>query len=126
MNDSTIDLSSIRSRAVLVAGLLTGALGIALLWAGGVDFPVAVPPGLVILAVAAILVATIRNRWTAALGCLVGLFVFVGFLLSGTGFDIIGGSQGALPVVGQLVEVLGVAVAAVSGALLAARRDRAA
>lgn len=111
-----------RLRVVLVASLLVGAVGIALLWAGGVEFPVAVPPGLVILVVAAIIVATLRNRWTASLGCIVGLFVFVGFLVSGTGFHIIGGSEGDLARVGQLVEVLGVAVAALSGGLLAARR----
>ena len=36
-------------RTLTVAGLLTGAAGIAILWAAGVKFPVAVPPGLVLL-----------------------------------------------------------------------------
>lgn len=107
----------------MIAGLLSGALGIALLWAGGVQFPVAVPPGLVILAVGAVVVAAVRKRWTAVLGCVLGLFVFVGFLLSGTGFDIIGGSQGGLARMGQVVEVLGVVVAAVSGAVLVVRHE---
>jgi hypothetical protein len=110
-------------RHALVAGLTVGAFGIALLWVGGVEFPVAIPPGIVILGVGAILTAAIRKRWTAWLGCALGLFVLGGFLLSGTGFDIIGGSEGTVAAIGQTIEVLGVLVAAVTGALLAVRRD---
>jgi hypothetical protein len=110
-------------RHVLVAALTVGAFGIALLWVGGVEFPVAITPGLVILGVGAVLAAGIRKRWTAWLGCALGLFVLGGFLISGTGFDIIGGSEGAVAAIGQTIEVLGVLVAAVAGALLAARRD---
>lgn len=109
-------------RPVLVGALTFGAFGIALLWVGGVEFPVAIPPGIVILGVGAILVAAVRKRWTAWLGCGLGLFVFGGFLLSGEGFDIIGGSEGAVAAIGQVIEVLGVLVAAVTGALLGARR----
>jgi hypothetical protein len=110
-------------RHALVAGLTFGAFGIVLLWIGGVEFPVAIPPGIVILGVGAILTAVVRRRWTAWLGCGLGLFVLGGFLLSGTGFDIIGGSEGTLAAIGQTIEVLGVLVAAVTGALLGARRD---
>ena len=39
---------------VTVAGLVVGAAGIAVLWASGVEFPVAIPPGLVILLVGAL------------------------------------------------------------------------
>jgi hypothetical protein len=38
-----------RSRAATVLGLLVGALGIAILWASGVEFPIYPPPGIVIL-----------------------------------------------------------------------------
>lgn len=110
------------SRTTLAASLLVGALGIALLWAAGVHFPVAVPPGIVILAVGALLVAAIRARWTAALGCLLGLFVLGGFLVSGQGFDNLAGDAGTLAAIGQAVEVLGVLAAAVIGALLVGRR----
>jgi hypothetical protein len=109
-------------RFVLVAALTFGAFGIALLWAGGVDFPVAIPPGIVILGVGAILAALVRRRWTAWLGCGLGLFVLSGFLLSGTGFDIIGGSEGTIAAIGQSIEVFAVLVASVTGALLGARR----
>lgn len=108
-----------------MTALLVGAAGIVLLWVGGVEFPVAVPPGLVILVLGALVVALVRRRWTAWLGCLLGLFVTAGFLLSSPkGFDIIGGSEGTTAAVGQTVEVIGVVVAAALGAVLALRRDR--
>jgi hypothetical protein len=43
-------------RAVTVVGLVVGAAGIAVLWASGVEFPLAFPPGLVILLVGALFV----------------------------------------------------------------------
>lgn len=106
-------------RSTLVAGLVVGAGGIALLWAAGVDFPVLPPPGIVILLAGALLVGLLRTRWSAVVGCLLGLFVLVGFLISGGGFDNIAGDQGAVAAIGQVVEVLGVLVAVVSGAVLA-------
>jgi hypothetical protein len=112
-------------RIVLVSGLLVGALGIAILWAAGVDFPVAVPPGLVILTVGAAIVAGFRTRWADAVGGFLGLFVLVGFVLSGIngeGFDNRLGENGGDVAAGQVVQLLGVLVAAVSGAMLTFRR----
>jgi hypothetical protein len=114
-----------RSRTVLVGGLLVGALGIAILWAAGVDFPVAVPPGLVILVAGAAVVVGFRTRWADAVGAFLGLFVLVGFVLSGIngeGFDNLLGDNGADVAFGQVVQQVGVLVAAVSGALLVFRR----
>lgn len=113
-------------RAVLVSGLTAGAAGIAALWAGGVEFPVAIPPGLVILLIGVGLAGFVRRPWTAWLGAGLGLFVLVGFLLAGVngdGFDYLLGDEGALVALGQAVEVLGVLVAAVSGPLVARRGD---
>ena len=113
------------ARIVLVGGLLVGAMGIAILWAAGVDFPVAVPPGLVILAVGATVVGGFRTRWADGVGGFLGLFVLVGFVLSGIngeGFDNLLGDNGADVALGQVVQLVGVLVAAVSGALLVSRR----
>jgi hypothetical protein len=110
-------------RLSLICGLVLGAAGIAVLWAAGVDFPVAVPPGLVLLLVGAALVATVRARWSAGVGGALGMFVLVGFLLSPTGLDNLSGDDGAAVAVGQAIEVLGVLVAAVSGALVVLRRS---
>jgi hypothetical protein len=116
-----------RNRAVLLAGLVTGAAGIAILWAAGVEFPVAVPPGLVILLIGAGLVAGVRRRWSDAVGALLGLFVVVGFVVSGIngdGFDNLLGRNGADVALGQIVQLLGVVTAAISGTLLALPRDQ--
>lgn len=108
-------------RTVLVGGLLVGAIGIAMLWAAGVDFPVAVPPGLVILVVGAAVVAGFRARWADGVGGLMGLFVIAGFVLSGIngeGFDNLLGENGADVALAQVVQLVGVMAAAVSGAML--------
>jgi hypothetical protein len=121
-NTSTPTGNLMSTRTSAVAGLLLGALGIAVLWAGGVDFPVVVPPGLVILVVGAAVVTAFRTRWSAALACLLGMFILVGFVVSPSGFDNITGDLGFVVACGQAIEVVGVAVAAVSGALIAVRR----
>jgi hypothetical protein len=71
-----------QKRNVLGSGLLVGALGIAILWAAGVAVPVAVPPGLVILVVGAAVVWGFRSRWADAVGGLLGVFVLVGVLVA--------------------------------------------
>ena len=105
-----------------MSSLLVGAAGIALLWAGGVDFPVAVPPGIVILVAGAAVVAGVPRPWSAWLGCALGVFVVTGFLVAGLvgdGFDYLLGREGTLVAVGQAVQLVGVVTAAVSGFLLA-------
>jgi hypothetical protein len=114
-----------RRRSVLLAGLLVGAVGIAILWAAGVEFPVAVPPGLVILIAGAGLVAGVRRRWSDGVGGLLGFFVTVGFLLSGIngdGFVNLLGRNGADVASGQFVQLVGVVTAAVSGTRLGLSR----
>jgi hypothetical protein len=111
-------------RNTVVTGLLLGAAGIAVLWAGGVDFPVAVPPGMVILLVGAAVVALVRRPWSAWLAAGLGIFVLVGFLLSGVngeGFDHLLGRDGVVVALGQGVQLGGVLLAAVSGVVLARR-----
>ncbi len=70
-------------RAMTVASLVVGAAGIAVLWASGVEFPVAIPPGLVILLVGALFVGLAPWRWAPGVGAFMGLFVTLGFLVSG-------------------------------------------
>jgi hypothetical protein len=66
-----------------VAALLVAAAGIVIQIVSGVDFPT-VPPGLIILLVAAGLVAFGPWRWIPAVGASVGLLLLVGFFASGT------------------------------------------
>jgi hypothetical protein len=105
------------ARVATVTGLVVGAAGIALLWAGGVEFPVAVPPGIVILLAGAVFVGLARWPWAPAVGVLLGAFVFVGFLVSPTGMPNLTGDSGATVAVGQAVQVAGVLGAMIAGAL---------
>lgn len=102
---------------VTIVGLVVGAVGIAILWASGVEFPVAVPPGLVILAAGAIFVAAAPWRWVPGVGAFFGLFVVVGFLISPTGVPNLLGESGPSVAAGQAVQVIGVATALVAGLL---------
>jgi hypothetical protein len=100
-----------------VTGLVVGAAGIAILWAAGVDFPVAVPPGLVILLSGALIVAFVRKAWASGVGAFLGIFVIVGFLISPDGFDNLFGQHGAAVAFGQGVQLTGVLLAFAMGSL---------
>jgi hypothetical protein len=112
-------------RELTVMGLVTGAVGIAMLWASGVEFPFYPPPGIVILLAGAAVVASTRRRWAAGVGAFLGLFVLAGFvlssLISGAGTDSLLGEEGPGAVVGTVVQLLGVTTALVAG-VLAVRR----
>ncbi|HEX6758366.1 MAG TPA: hypothetical protein VF086_08115, partial [Propionibacteriaceae bacterium] len=57
-----------RPRAATVVGLVAGALGIAILWASGVEFPIYPPPGIIILLAGAIFVSLASWPWAPAVG----------------------------------------------------------
>jgi hypothetical protein len=103
------------SRSLTVVGLVVGALGIAILWASGVDFPVYPPPGIVILMAGALFVGLAPWRWAPVVGAFLGLFVFVGFLISGTGIDNLTGEDGSSVAIGQGIQVAGVLTALIAG-----------
>jgi hypothetical protein len=104
-------------RAVTVVGLVVGALGIAILWASGVPFPIYPPPGLLILLAGASLVGLTSWRWTPGVGAFLGLFVFVGFLISPTGLTNLLGRAGTSVAIGQGIQVIGVLTALLAGVI---------
>src|SRR5215210_6236698 len=67
---------------VLGVILLVAAAGFVIQIVSGVDVPT-VPPGLVIMLVAASLVAFLPWRWIPVVGAAVGLFLLVAFFASG-------------------------------------------
>lgn len=106
-----------RAKTVLVAGLATAAVGTLLEYVTGVPGFPTVPPGPIILAAAALVVAMVAWRWIAALGLLVAVFVAVGAIASGTTAQLLATPQVPGQFVAALVQVLGLVVAIVGGAV---------
>jgi hypothetical protein len=106
-----------RARAATVVGLVVGALGIAILWASGVEFPLYPPPGIVILLAGAVVVSLASWPWAPGVGAFLGLFVLVGFLISPTGLSNLSGAAGTGVAVGQGIQVAGVLTALIAGVI---------
>jgi hypothetical protein len=101
------------SGKLTVTALLIAATGFVIQIVSGVDVP-AVPPGLVIMLVAAGLVAFLPWRWMPVVGAAVGLFLLVGFFASGAVGSLLEPSQLGV-FVGAWVQFLAVIVAVVAG-----------
>lgn len=102
--------------------LLVAALGIVLQILSGTDYPT-VPPGIIILLVAAGVVWFGPWRWAPAVGAIAGLFLLVGLFASGQAprlfaMDPLGDS------VGLWIQLLAVTVAVVAGVAAVVRNDR--
>jgi hypothetical protein len=106
-----------RPRTVTVLGLTVGGLGIAILWASGVQFPIYPPPGIVILLAGALFVGLAPWRWAPGVGAFLGLFVFAGFLISPTGLSNLFGKAGTGVAIGQGIQVIGVLTALIAGVI---------
>ena len=101
-------------RAATVVGLVAGAVGIAVLWASGVEFPIYPPPGIPILLAGAIFVALATWPWAPGLGAFLGLFVTVGFVVSG-GLPNLVGRDGTIVAIGTWIQMTGVLTALIAG-----------
>ena len=126
----TVHRTLLGGRALTVAGLVVGAAGIAVLWASGVEFPVAIPPGLVILLLGALFVEVVPWRWVTGVGAFLGLFVTLGFLISGGIPNLVGGDGTTVfgtanpvdrdtlsTIVGTWIQMIGVLTALVAGVI---------
>jgi hypothetical protein len=115
-------------RALTVGGLVAGSAGIAILWASGVEFPVAIPPGLVILLAGALFIGLAPWRWATGVGAFLGLFVTLGFLISGGIPNLVGGDGSTFfgtpnpierdtlgTIIGTWIQLIGVLTALIAG-----------
>jgi hypothetical protein len=102
-------------RNLTIAALIVGAIGIAILWASGVPFPIYPPPGILLLGAGAIFIAVTKIRWAPIVGAALGVFVTVGFLASASGIDNLTGVHGTSIMIGTIIQVLGVVSAAIAG-----------
>lgn len=103
-------------RTATVGGLVVGAMGIAILWASGVEFPIYPPPGIPILLAGAIFVAMARWPWAPGVGAFLGLFVTVGFVVSGGPPNLVG-RDGTIVAIGTWIQMTGVLTALIAGVI---------
>lgn len=108
------DRASQVNATLIVAGLVISAAGIAVLWAVGVPLPTPVPPGIIILVMAAVFVAVISWRWVPAIGVFIGLYAAVGFIVNGRPPDLIG-HNGIGVALGRWIQVIGFLMASIAG-----------
>lgn len=111
-----------RASQMTVAALLVAAAGFVIQIVSGVDVPT-VPPGLVILLVAAALVAFAPWRWMPVVGVVVGLFLLVGFFASGAVVSLLEPSQLGV-FLGAWVQFLAVIVAVATGIVAVSQNYR--
>lgn len=104
------------SRAATVVGLVVGAAGIAVLWASGVEFPIYPPPGILSLLAGAIFVSVAPWPWTPGVGACMGLFVTVGFVISGGPPNLLG-RDGTSVAVGTWIQMAGALTALIVGVI---------
>jgi hypothetical protein len=107
--------SSTWPRATTMVGLVVGAIGIAILWMSGVEFPIYPPPGIIVLAAGTLFVGLAPWPWAPTVGAFLGLFVTVGFLISPTGSSNLAGEAGTSVAIGQGIQVIGVVTALIAG-----------
>jgi hypothetical protein len=105
-----------------VAALLVAAAGFVIQIVSGVDVPT-IPPGLVIMLVAAGLVAFLPWRWIPVVGAAVGLFLLVGFFASGAVGSLLDPSRLGV-FIGAWIQFLAVIVAVVAGIVAALQNYR--
>jgi hypothetical protein len=102
---------------MLALSLIVAGLGILIQFLVGVPGFPAIPPGPIILAVAAILVLLPRSRWPVFAGLAAALFVTIGGLVEGSLRERLG-DPGTFDVwIGVVLQWAGLVAAIVSGAI---------
>jgi uncharacterized membrane protein len=109
-------------RAVTAAALVTAAVGIGVQILSGADYP-PVPPGAVILVVAAGVCVLWRRWWAPVIAAVVALFLLVGAVVTPNVADQLDQPAGSGLFLGTVVQLAGV-VAALVGAIVATTQER--
>lgn len=102
-------------RRINIGALLIAAAGILVIFASAPDLFPTVPPGPIILAVAAGLVAFAPGRFTPVIGVVVPLFIFIGGFVSGGLADNLNENAGAIA--GTVIQMPALITAIVAGAI---------
>ncbi|GAB3385912.1 hypothetical protein GCM10027568_03580 [Humibacter soli] len=105
-------------------GLLLAAVGVLVQFLTGVPGFPPVPPGPIILAVAALVVVVVRWRWIVILGLAVAVFLTVGALASGTTVSLLSSGATAGQLAGIYLQLIGIVIALVAGVVALFARPR--
>jgi hypothetical protein len=102
------------------SALVVAALGIVVQILGGADYP-AVPPGMLLLLVAAGIVWFVPGRWAPTAAVLAGVFLVVGLFAAGQASRLVEVDT-ALDTAGLWIQMVAVVVATVAAVAAMARR----
>ncbi len=108
--------SRMLSRWTSVGGLLTAAVGIGIVWASGHEFRTVIPPGIIVLPIIAVVVAVVRWDWMPVIAAFVALYIATGILANDGSIALVG-QRGSGVAVGRWVQLIGLLIAMVSGAV---------
>ena len=109
---------------VTVLALLVAGVGFVVQMAAGVTNTPTIPPGLVAIVGAALLVTVVPTGWTPVAGPVAGLFNLVALVVVGAADRLVEPSP-ASAFIGGWMMVLGLIVATIAGTIGAARNRRA-
>jgi hypothetical protein len=107
-----------RCKLSTIAALLTGAVGVAILWAAGVSFPTPIPPGIVLLGGAAVVVTAAPWRWGPGIAVVIGLYICT--VIVARGVPDLRGDLGAGVAIGRWIQLTGSVGAVILGSLAVA------
>lgn len=104
-------------RRLNVGALIVAAAGILIIFAAAPDRFPSVPPGPIILGVAAGIVALAPGRWTPAIGAVVPLVILVGSIVTGEVVDLLSDPENAGALIGGVTQLLALLAAIATGAM---------
>ena len=111
------------ARGINVGALLVAAAGVFIIFVSAPDLFPAVPPGVLILAAAAAIVAFVPGRWTPIVGVLIPLVITIGGIANGSSIDILQGEENAGAVLGTAIQYPAL-ITAIAAGILATVGDR--
>jgi len=110
-------------RRIDIGALLVAAAGVFVIFLSAPDLFPAVPPGVIILAVAAALVAFVPGRWTPIVGVLIALMITIGGIASGNTIDILNGEENPGAILGTVIQYPALITAIAAGVMATTRRS---
>ncbi len=122
MNNMNNRTTTSPARNLTIIALVAAAAGIVIQIVAGIDFPT-IPPGLIILLIAAAIVAFAPWRWAPLVGAAAALSQVIGLFAAGQA-ERLNDSSPLGGTVGLWIQLVGVSVALIAGIVATARNER--